>query len=936
MAISSNHAFSGALPILQRELGAYFRSPVATIYLVVFLLAALGFPFFLGNFYRSNHAGLELFFMFHPWLYLFLIPAIGMSVWAEEFQHSTILLLFTLPVSVGAAVVAKFLAAWAFLALALLLTFPIVATVFYLGNPDIGPILTGYLGSFLMAGTYLAITTCTSAIGRNQIVSYVLSTIICLVLVLLGQGALMDLLNPIFPVWLADLIAQFSFSTHFHSLSLGVIDLRDIVYFSSLIIFFLVVNTIIIHVKMGRLQFRRSLATILQLFVAVISVNVITYYLPVRIDVTQDRVYTISESTKTVLSGIKGQILLKYYFSQSNDQLSPEYKLYAQRVQDLLKEYVRLSDHKLKLEVIDPKPDTYEEEWAQNYGIQRKTLPNGSTLYFGLVALMWDRESVIPSFDPKRTGQLEYDLTQRILRISREQSERIGILGPADIKDRFATHFSGMLSELQRSYDVSFLSQDSKEIPKEISLLFTMWTNEDRRAKDKSDFQTEKIDRFLQRGGKLLLVVDPLFNKRSKPQQHGKPLSPVVSAQDFPYTGLLNKWGVQFTHASIVGDLKNAGAVQNPGFGTLRYPFLVNIGTDGLSHNLSVTKTLEKMVFLNSGALQSSQSLQAEQQSEFIPLISSSGESGSYDFYRLPILELQKSPIKHETQTNPLGFFSPGSNATINDRGPHFSMLKDPSENIGDLEKIDQKLKSHQQPKILAGLVNQRTGSAAKVPIAIIVADADFMSNDLAISSLQSADDVGQRGDGNSSADAVVAVSDQVREANAETANIPNTTYQQPNDNINFLLNAIDYLSQNDRLAGIRSRGQNVRDFTRVKALEKDAQEQFLQIDKQMQAKLGAVRSHLKQAIKHKEFDQKSLFSAKQQAEIKKYLDEESASKKELRSARSLLRANINALGNRLLFWNLVPVPLLVALSGGVYFWRRSRKYKTDFAQKVE
>lgn len=932
MAVVLSRVPRGIFPILQRELGAYFRSPVATIYLVVFLLAALGCPFFLGNFYRSNHAGLELFFAFHPWLYLFLVPAMGMSVWAEEFQHSTILLLFTLPVSVGAAVVAKFLAGWIFLGLALLLTFPIVGTVFYLGNPDMGPILTGYLGSFLMAGAFLAVTTCTSAIGRNQIVSYVLSTIICLVLVLLGQGALADLLNPIFPVWLADLISQFSFSTHFYSLGLGVIDSRDIVYFVSLIIFFLIANTLIIHVKMGRLHFRRSLVNMSQLLIALVCINIISYFVPARLDLTQDKVYTISDSTRKILSGIEGKILLKFYFSQSNDQLSPEYKLYAQRVQDLLKEYVRISNHKLQLEVIDPQPDSYEEEWAQRYGMQKKILPNGSALYFGLTGLMWDREFVIPSLDPGRASQLEYDLTQRILHISRDTAPRIGILGLTDMKDRSTSRFSGMLSELQRSYNISFLSSENKDIPKEISVLLIGWANEDMGTKEMSDQQQEKIERYVLRGGKLILLVDPLFSPLAKPQQNDKRQATDSRVGEFPYTKLLNKWGVQFTPAQIVGDLKNAGTVQNPGLGTILYPFLINVGPDGLSQYISVTQPLAKMTFLNSGILQRRELPQEGLQTEFIPLIFSSAESGSYDFYDSPVLTLQNTSNKQEAKSNSLSFCSQGSSLPLNDPGPHFSLEKDASENIGDIEKIAQQLQNQQTSKILAGLIKQKTGSSTATPVAIIVTDVDFISNDLAVSSLPSSDEPGKHVSTLSAVDNTFALPDNALPEKPETTVTAHAIYSPRNDNLHFVLNAIDYLLQNESLAGIRSRGQSVRDFTRVKALEKIAQEQFLEAEKHLQAKLVAVKSHLKQTINNKEADQKFLFSAKQQAEFRKYLDEEAASKKELRSARSRLRDQINALGNWLLFWNLVPVPFLVTLFGGVYFWRRSRKYKTDFA----
>jgi ABC-2 type transport system permease protein len=233
---------TGLSPIFRRELYAYFRSPVAYVFIIVFLIANTGCTFFLGNFYDSQQASLEIFFTFHPWLYLFLIPAVGMRLWAEERRAGTAELLLTFPIRLGTAVAAKFLAAWTFIGLSLALTFPMVWTVNFLGNPDPGPIVTGYLGSFLMAGAYLAITSCTSALTKNQVISFILSVIICLILVLLGWGVLSDALTSIFPVWLADLVTQFSFTTHFEAIRRGVIDIRDLVFFLSIIVFMLLLN----------------------------------------------------------------------------------------------------------------------------------------------------------------------------------------------------------------------------------------------------------------------------------------------------------------------------------------------------------------------------------------------------------------------------------------------------------------------------------------------------------------------------------------------------------------------------------------------------------------------------------------------------------------------------------------------------------------------
>lgn len=235
--------------IAKRELMAYFYSPVAYVFIVIFLLSTVGTTFFLGNFFDSNQAGLEIFFLFHPWLFLFLIPAVGMGLWSEERNSGTIELLFTLPITMWQAVISKFLAGWIFIGVALLLTFPMVLTVTYLGDPDSGMIITSYLGSFLMAGSYLAITCVTSALSRNQVVSFILSVIICFVMVLLGWGVFTEILSSIFPLWLIDIISTFSFSTHFNSISRGIVDSRDLVFYFSIIIGGLLINAAILDAK---------------------------------------------------------------------------------------------------------------------------------------------------------------------------------------------------------------------------------------------------------------------------------------------------------------------------------------------------------------------------------------------------------------------------------------------------------------------------------------------------------------------------------------------------------------------------------------------------------------------------------------------------------------------------------------------------------------
>ncbi len=235
--------------ICRRELEGYFATPIAYVFIVIFLFLSGVFTFYLGSFFERGQADLVTFFGFHPWLYLFLIPALTMRLWAEERKGGTIELLLTLPVTMAQAVAGKFLATWIFTAAALALTFPMWLTVNYLGHPDNGVILAGYLGSLLMAGAFIAIGSCISALTKNQVIAFVVSLVVCLGFVLSGFPLVLDFFSGWAPEFLVRTISSFSFLTHFDAISKGVIDLRDLVYFVSLIAFWLYANAILIEIK---------------------------------------------------------------------------------------------------------------------------------------------------------------------------------------------------------------------------------------------------------------------------------------------------------------------------------------------------------------------------------------------------------------------------------------------------------------------------------------------------------------------------------------------------------------------------------------------------------------------------------------------------------------------------------------------------------------
>ncbi|HEX3729356.1 MAG TPA: ABC transporter permease [Opitutaceae bacterium] len=232
-------------PVFKREFLGYFRSPVAYVFLVAFLVisVALAFSRF-GAFFESDVAGLDTYFVFFPWLFLFLVPAVGMRLWSEEKRSGTVELLFTLPITTLDGVLGKFLAGWAFLTLAILLSFPMALTVAYLGSPDWGVVAATYAGAILMAGGYLGVCSLTSALTKNQVISFVISVLVCAALLFLGLSSFTNFLEGFLPVPVADAISNFSFMTHFDAFRKGIVDLKDVVFFLSLIGFTLFLNVV--------------------------------------------------------------------------------------------------------------------------------------------------------------------------------------------------------------------------------------------------------------------------------------------------------------------------------------------------------------------------------------------------------------------------------------------------------------------------------------------------------------------------------------------------------------------------------------------------------------------------------------------------------------------------------------------------------------------
>ena len=237
------------MAIYRRELLGYFSTPLAGVFVVIFLVMVSAFTFYLGNFFQTGQADLQAFFMFHPWMYLLLVPALAMRLWAEERKSGSIELLLTLPITIWQAVLGKYLAAWTLIGLALLLTFPMWITVAWLGDPDNGVIMASYIGSWLLAGSFLAIGSALSATTRSQVMAFIASLSVCLLFLLAGYPIVLSAIQTVFHQSTVDAIADLSFFTHFSSITRGILDLRDLAFFVINGICWLIATVLIINLK---------------------------------------------------------------------------------------------------------------------------------------------------------------------------------------------------------------------------------------------------------------------------------------------------------------------------------------------------------------------------------------------------------------------------------------------------------------------------------------------------------------------------------------------------------------------------------------------------------------------------------------------------------------------------------------------------------------
>lgn len=562
--------------IAKKEFRAYFLSPIAYVFMVTFLV--LNGYFFFRSFFLVGQADARPIFQLMPWFFLFFIPAIAMGKWSEERKLGTIELLFTQPVRDIDVMVGKFLAAGALILISILLTFPIPTTVALLGDIDWGTVIGGYIGLVLLGSAYLAIGLFASTLAESHVVAFILGLVISFILLIIGG----PIVTSGIPNFLIPVFQYISMGEHFVSIARGVIDSRDIVYYLSVILFFLWVGLKVVEFRGVRpSSFKDNAAIALSV---IIGITVMNYFMSrhfVRFDITEEREFALSKSTKNILKNLDDVVNINLYFSKN---LPPELRLLERDVEDVLSEYKSYAGGRLQIKRIDPMEDPkMRAELAMmgigplKVGVIKENRQELAEVYLGMAVIHGDKREVIPAV--RGTINMEYELTQAIFRVTEEVRPVIEWYSSGDRES-----YGIVRDFLARRYAVRDFSVAAQIAGAEKPSLIVISAD-----KDVDKDVLLKLDDYLKGGGRVLLMIDKV--------KIGENL--LAEANPLPnIDSWLEKYGMKIDDGLLI-DRSNEMAAFRQGYMTIHinYPYWVKVPSSGLDPDNPAVADLEQVVF---------------------------------------------------------------------------------------------------------------------------------------------------------------------------------------------------------------------------------------------------------------------------------------------------------------------------------------------------
>jgi len=611
-----------------------------------------------------------------------------------------------------------------------------------------------------------------------------------------------------------------------------------------------------------------SVAGLTVLFLVLIFVNLIASYATIRWDATEDNAYSLSDGTRHILDTMTEPVTIKFFYSRSNPDIPANIKVYAKHVADFLSEYRHGSKGRIKVEMVDPKPDSDEEEWAQKYGVEPMRTPGGK-VYCGLVFLSADREEVIPWLDPAKEEMVEYDLTSIIQGLQTTEKKVVGIISSLPVFGTKGRAMPGQapgeewlfVTEMKKIYDVRAISPLVPTIDPSLDLLMVVY------PKNISPQLEYAIDQYVLSGGNALIFVDPLcVSDREQGQQQ------FMRSSGASLDKVFKAWGISMDPAKAVADFGQPTRVRTGGNSTEENPLMISARGEVFNRKDVVTAGLESMLFPVAGAIEKT----GGTDHEFETLVDSSANAALTDAFNafLGVEAVKK------------GFVPVGKpfHLVVRVRGTFKTAFPE-----GRPKSEDPEAKPPEAPKV------PHLKEGKKTSTLIIVSDADMLADQFYV----------QRGN---------------------FFGLPIS--EMFNDNLNFFSNAAEILTGSDDLIGLRSRGKLERPFTAVLKLKRKAQERWLSKENELVKQIEETNQKLRQLEQQKDGSQKMIISPEQEAEVARFKEERQKINRQLKEVRKNLRSEIENLGATLKGINIFLMPFLVSIIGIVFAIYKQRKIR--------
>lgn len=606
--------------------------------------------------------------------------------------------------------------------------------------------------------------------------------------------------------------------------------------------------------------------TLVVLAIVVICVAIIADRFFLRLDLTEDNVYSLSAGSKRIAAQLEEPVQVKFYFSESLEDLPPPFKTFGHRVEEILREFASHSDSKMTVEVIDPKPDSDAEVWARKYGIRGIELPSGYEAYLGAVFLLGDKEHAIPYLDPRKEEFLEYDIAEAIVQLRQDEKPRLAIHsslpvaggGSFNPSRRFNNKQAwAFMSSLRNSFEVTTLAKDPETLPENLDVLVLM------HPKNISEKFEYLVDQYVMEGGRLIVLVDSFSRVDLSHNSQAMTQSGQMPQTSSNLDRLFKAWGLRFHAKEIVGDPQRATRIR-AGSRETSYPFFLSLTADDLNDETKITANLKQMLFAESGWFEV---INENDAIKSTPLVETTKQSGTLN-------------------PSMASFMNPDDLA---------SQLK-PDDKVHTLALMLQGQFSSAFSKIPEGVENSDLiAKATKDSAIVLIGDIDFLHDSNAVDRIPFINQV---------------------------------IVRPKNDNLNLMINAAEYLGGSQDLIAIRSSGRVQRPFTKVRELRQQAQEKWKEQEENLSQQLRQLQNKLSDLQNRRSEGNRAILSSAQQKEIQKFREQEAEVRTKRRQVRKKLREDIEALEHTLVALNLLLVPSLVSGLGLFVFWRREKRAK--------